>query len=411
MPAPAVYVVAVVGTVAAGFAFKHFVYDPHIAPKVQQWKDEVRARREARRRRRAGLVPVPIAVELNSTSQRRNDDKRSDDSDSDDQEDDKIDKQSYELENMVSKEVLEWRNSVDQAGTLRQRRPVNPDSPLASGSSSSTSLGPGLPAKTISPAPAHILFDSSSESSTSPVTSTAPTRGTSPMPMAPQQPTPQLSSLHLSTPTSHSTLQSPPAPSSMSVPTAQLVEVDVSPPTPAANSSFSFPSSSPQSPNQVPSLSLLHPVDLDHEHDVELLSAPSSRPDTPFSNFSQPSSAGEYSAISADASPRSPPHVPALGIQQVLSPRIAQSQSLQSQTPSFYQTPIDGSTAFSRSHSDLEFLSFDSGSQRSMSFDGFEDVRSREVESEFGGSEVSTESSWASVSSDDEDPRDPAVPR
>ncbi|EEB97458.1 hypothetical protein MPER_03221 [Moniliophthora perniciosa FA553] len=140
MPAPAVYVVAVVGTVAAGFAFKHFVYDPHIAPKFQQWRDEVRARREARRRRRAGPIPVPIAVELNSTSQRR-DDKRSDDSDSDDQDDDKVDKQSYELENIISKEVLEWRNGVDQAGTLRQRRPANPDSPMASRNLSFPSFG------------------------------------------------------------------------------------------------------------------------------------------------------------------------------------------------------------------------------------------------------------------------------
>ncbi|KAK7037680.1 hypothetical protein VNI00_010906 [Paramarasmius palmivorus] len=410
MPAPAVYVVAVVGTVAAGFAFKHFVYDPHIAPKVQEWKHEFKARREARRRRRAG--PIPVAVDLNS-GQRRGD-KRSDsesDSGSDDN-DDEADKQSYELETLVSKEVLEWRNGVDHAGTLRQRRPNFASSSSASGSSTTLGQLPIVPQNT---PPMHVLFDSSSESS--PMTSTVPTRGTSPVP------TPQLSSLHLST--SRSTLRSPPAPAPSLItesPTAQLVEI--SPPTPAATSNLSFLGSisdssvpSSPSPRHVPSLSLLHPVDLDHEHDVELLSAPSSRPDTPFSNFSHPSSTGDFSSVSADENPRTQPHVNTAppGIQQqLLSPQISQSHSQQttySDTPSFYQTPIDASTAsFARSQSDLEFLSFD-GSQRSMSFDGFEDVRMREAEtrseSEFGGSEISTESSWASVS-DAEDPRDPA---
>ncbi|KAJ3811497.1 hypothetical protein F5876DRAFT_64717 [Lentinula aff. lateritia] len=62
MPAPAVYVIAVLGTVAAGFAFKEYVYDPHIKPKVRQWQMEFAAGREARRRRR---MPVAVSVPVN----------------------------------------------------------------------------------------------------------------------------------------------------------------------------------------------------------------------------------------------------------------------------------------------------------------------------------------------------------
>ncbi|KAF9266072.1 hypothetical protein L218DRAFT_858413 [Marasmius fiardii PR-910] len=136
MPGPAVYVVVVVGTVAAGFAFKHFVYDPHIAPKVDVWKHEFRTRREARRRRRQG--PIPVAVALNGARE----DRVSDDSGSNDSDDPRVDKQSYELEDMVQQEVLDWRNGVDQAATLRRRTPRNnvDDLSIASGSSTSWSL-------------------------------------------------------------------------------------------------------------------------------------------------------------------------------------------------------------------------------------------------------------------------------
>jgi hypothetical protein len=74
MPATAVYVVAAVAAVAAGIAFKEvcyfspaevrspmiiltydaqFVYDPHLAPKVERWWDEIKAHsRETVRRHR-----------------------------------------------------------------------------------------------------------------------------------------------------------------------------------------------------------------------------------------------------------------------------------------------------------------------------------------------------------------------
>lgn len=40
----------------------------------------------------------------------------------------------------------------------------------------------------------------------------------------------------------------------------------------------------------MPSLSQVYPLELDQEHGLELLSAPSSRSDSPFSNFSHPNS-------------------------------------------------------------------------------------------------------------------------
>ncbi|KAH8794407.1 hypothetical protein DL96DRAFT_1723996 [Flagelloscypha sp. PMI_526] len=45
MPSPAIYVVAVVGAVAAGIAFKEFVYDPHIAPVIEAAIEKRRQRR------------------------------------------------------------------------------------------------------------------------------------------------------------------------------------------------------------------------------------------------------------------------------------------------------------------------------------------------------------------------------
>ncbi|KAL0581504.1 hypothetical protein V5O48_000562 [Marasmius crinis-equi] len=439
MPGPAVYiVVAVVSTVAAGFAFKHFVYDPHIAPKVDVWRHEMRTRREARRRRRQG--PMPVAVDLNNPR----DDRRSDTSSSEDDDDAKADRQSYELESMVSKEVMEWRNDVDRAGTLRQRKMrSNVDSPpIASGSSTSWSLHEDATPGTI---PAHVLFDSSSEA-----TSTVPTRHSSPL-------SGQVSTLRSST--SRSTLRSP-LPSN-EVRTAQLVQMEVSPPTPAP-SNFSFTgsdgrthtvasSSSPtpaagfNSPNLVPSLSLSHPVDLDREHDVELLSAPSSRPDSPFSNLSQPSSVGGFSATSSNEARNNPAHittspiVPPPGITQLLSPpNLAPPPSSPqsfSEISSFYQTPtttIPGSGSVSRTQSELDFLSFDGdNSARSLSSDdiasmsshdrmsvgsfndtdeeGYDDAR--DARSEFGGSEISVGSSWGGLSESGSRPGSPRVAR
>ncbi|KAL1743745.1 hypothetical protein HDZ31DRAFT_74677 [Schizophyllum fasciatum] len=113
MPTPAVYVLAIVGTVAAGLAFKEFVYEPHIAPKVERWAEEF-----LERRRRARHRPLARPYEAAYYDADALDDKKTDGvvPDSFD------DKRSFELENMVTKEVHEWRKEVERS-TLRRRKP------------------------------------------------------------------------------------------------------------------------------------------------------------------------------------------------------------------------------------------------------------------------------------------------
>ncbi|KAG6876370.1 hypothetical protein C0992_013177 [Termitomyces sp. T32_za158] len=65
-------------------------------------------------------------------------------------------------------------------------------------------------------------------------------------------------------------------------------------PTPPA-SSPAAPQHPPQSHGMIPSLSQSFPLELDQEHGIELLSAPSSRPDSPFSALSQPLSPSIHS--------------------------------------------------------------------------------------------------------------------
>ncbi|GAW09906.1 transmembrane protein [Lentinula edodes] len=123
MPAPAVYVIAVLGTVAAGFAFKEYVYDPHIKPKVRQWQIEFAAGREARRRRR---MPVAVSVPVNHNT----------DTDDSDEESDSGKSRGYEMETLnptqvrtrtrtLSREGIEsWRTGIQStisATTLRKR--------------------------------------------------------------------------------------------------------------------------------------------------------------------------------------------------------------------------------------------------------------------------------------------------
>ena len=80
---------------------------------------------------------MPVPVNLNSTR----DDRHSDTSSSDDDDDARAAKESYELEDMGPKGVLDWRNGVDRAATLRRRRANNVDSQsIASGSSTSWSI-------------------------------------------------------------------------------------------------------------------------------------------------------------------------------------------------------------------------------------------------------------------------------
>ncbi|KAF9779421.1 hypothetical protein BJ322DRAFT_349948 [Thelephora terrestris] len=63
MPGPAVYVVVAIGAVATGYVLKQFVYDPHIAPIIRDWREQRNARRNSRQR---PYSPVPAAPEYRS---------------------------------------------------------------------------------------------------------------------------------------------------------------------------------------------------------------------------------------------------------------------------------------------------------------------------------------------------------
>ena len=141
MPAPAVYILAIVGTIAAGLAFKEvspvimlskvsrlycnilaqFVYEPHIAPKIEQWAEDFVAKRQARRRQRASAIPV-AASQHNLTDENisRRRAKRSDSGDEADQE-----RRSIELENLIGKEVREWRSEVNRSQSQKLRHRNN----------------------------------------------------------------------------------------------------------------------------------------------------------------------------------------------------------------------------------------------------------------------------------------------
>ncbi|KAF9443298.1 hypothetical protein P691DRAFT_679836 [Macrolepiota fuliginosa MF-IS2] len=146
MPAPAVYVLAVVGTIGAAFAFKHFVYEPHLAPKLEQWAEEYIARRRAKRMQRQGPIPVPASIPLRR--RRGNHSKHSDstlsgsDSGDDSNEGNPSNQHSNlgqasssrrngrgsEFDPAFAREVGEWRSEVERSQTvssLRHRTNIN----------------------------------------------------------------------------------------------------------------------------------------------------------------------------------------------------------------------------------------------------------------------------------------------
>ena len=101
------------------------MYEPHLAPKIEQWAEEFIAKRRARRQQSAAAanpvsVPVPLHGDEDSASRRKHR-KSGPGSGHDGPEM----SQSIELENLITKEVSEWRSEVDRSQTrsrgLRQR--------------------------------------------------------------------------------------------------------------------------------------------------------------------------------------------------------------------------------------------------------------------------------------------------
>lgn len=99
------------------------MYEPHLAPKIEKWAEEFVAKRQARRRQLAPAagpvgVPGPLHGDEDQATRRKH---RTSGSDHDGPEM----SQSIELENLIAKEVREWRSEVDRSQTssrgLRQR--------------------------------------------------------------------------------------------------------------------------------------------------------------------------------------------------------------------------------------------------------------------------------------------------
>ncbi|GBE80200.1 hypothetical protein BKA93DRAFT_926731 [Sparassis latifolia] len=142
MPAPAVYIIAALSAVVAVVAFKEFVYEPHVAPKIEAWAE---AFLENRRRRRHRLTAAPVPQ---YTTQDGRDENRARRSGSDGERGE----MPVELEQLVTQEVNEWRGSPNGSG-LRHRR-------TAGMMDESNTF---IPYSTLSPT--HVLFDSSAPSS------------------------------------------------------------------------------------------------------------------------------------------------------------------------------------------------------------------------------------------------------
>ncbi|OBZ70378.1 hypothetical protein A0H81_09805 [Grifola frondosa] len=162
MPAPvALYVVAVFGVAAAGFAFHQFVYEPHIAPKIETWAESFLERRRQRKMQLRGLVPAHIVHEhSDENGARRATDRKGHSADglldkkghrddhSDDDDDDAHFGMSIELERLVAKERDEWRDSGSASGLRRRKTAGTMDE-----------SNHFIPYPPISPT--HVIFDSS----------------------------------------------------------------------------------------------------------------------------------------------------------------------------------------------------------------------------------------------------------
>ncbi|KAF7775670.1 hypothetical protein Agabi119p4_4063 [Agaricus bisporus var. burnettii] len=270
MPAPAIYVVAtVLSAVGAAVAFKHFVYDPHLAPVFEHWAEEYLAHRRAQRQRQSP-IPVPATFPLH---ERRGDHSRRSDSNSTSSHsgDDSKQKGPFSRANKgtddvgldQTRDVKQWRSQVERSqrtASLRHRanRGVRPmDQSIDT-----------IPNTTMSPT--HVIFDSSTSAPTTP-TATLKSSVPSPPPEVSSIGTPQ-------TFISESTAQPMVTGDNATVGMSPVTKSHPSPPRP---DSPPRPSVSP-----IPSLSQSYPQEIDRERGVELLSPPSSGTSSPFTTFS-----------------------------------------------------------------------------------------------------------------------------
>ncbi|KAH9482160.1 hypothetical protein JR316_0004255 [Psilocybe cubensis] len=315
MPAPVVYVLAIVGTVGAVLAFKEFVYEPHISPAIDRWKLEYQA---ARRRREAANASEGDLL-MSQTDGRRPDAGRNFDEDGDSDDDKPLaelgkgssrflkgglllrrqvpeSQGDVELEDLVAREVSEWRN--DDAGrVLRQRKNASENNAMDESIHA-------IPYAPLSPSRTHVVFDPSAPSTPASGNGSAGSRHQSlphspavasgieisrdvgsPKPAtrssSPQVPSPKVTSR----PSSPLAPQPPPpvSPLQQSITQSMLLGAGNLPTPTASTSIISYSTHPLQHSYTVPSLSQSYPQDLDYEHGLELLSPPSSRSESPFS--------------------------------------------------------------------------------------------------------------------------------
>ncbi|KAH9833858.1 uncharacterized protein C8Q71DRAFT_772833 [Rhodofomes roseus] len=163
MPAPAaVYVVGAVAVVAGVFAFKEFVYEPHIAPRLEAWAEAFVENRRQQRARRRGLVAAQSVSEHGDENRtRRSTESGNGDSRPsapvrargrrDNGDDDDGVGTSVELEQLVAREASGWSDDGRQNG-LRHRK--------TAGTMDESNVF--LPYRPMSPT--HVIFDSSAAS-------------------------------------------------------------------------------------------------------------------------------------------------------------------------------------------------------------------------------------------------------
>ncbi|KIY49139.1 hypothetical protein FISHEDRAFT_72948 [Fistulina hepatica ATCC 64428] len=139
MPGPAVYILAIVGTMAVGFAVKEFLYEPYIAPKLEEWAEDF-----LKRRCLAGAHQCSYSDDTSSSSSGASAETKGCLATSND----------FELKAMLPprKGVHEWREDVDRRrSSLRLRK----------------SFRQGGSNLSLSPEPVtHVLIDPSSPAST-----------------------------------------------------------------------------------------------------------------------------------------------------------------------------------------------------------------------------------------------------
>ncbi|KAF9004240.1 hypothetical protein BDQ17DRAFT_1541476 [Cyathus striatus] len=352
MPAPAVYVLAVVGAVGAAFAFKEFVYEPVIAPRVERWAAEYLAKRAARRRRLA----EPVASAPLRTHRRRRSDSVSSDTDTSDGDEGHDNPKGKGVKpgdsiEMNELEVHEWRKNVHRSRTasgsnnnnMRQRKPFPKKLPLEEPTQE-------LPYTPLSPSLVHVIMDPNDSSPpTTASYSTFPSRVSTPPAAA------RVSSLRSRTPSGSpvssaarsTTLERTPSPRAAAQQTLSSMQAAGSPcpssqpplsdltglgltypttehPLPSVASLPSFSSSATEHPSNpfhpspetqtqtypythpIPSLSQIYPQELEAERGVEFVSPPSSRSESPFVEV-------ERSASAAPSLLGSPVHVSECG--------------------------------------------------------------------------------------------------